>query len=48
MDLAKKEISIHKATVEEVAYLVGYNDVSNFSRVFKKVVGITPSEYRSR
>ncbi|WP_295893429.1 GlxA family transcriptional regulator [uncultured Vibrio sp.] len=48
MDLAKKEISINHCTVEQAAYLVGYNDVSNFSRVFKKVVGISPSEYRAR
>ncbi|MEZ9232894.1 GlxA family transcriptional regulator [Vibrio amylolyticus] len=48
MDLAKKEITINRCTVEQAAYLVGYNDVSNFSRVFKKVVGISPAEYRSR
>ncbi|ROV60597.1 helix-turn-helix domain-containing protein [Vibrio ponticus] len=48
MDVAKREMNINKSTVEQVAFLLGYNDVSNFTRVFKKVVGITPTHYRSR
>ncbi|MFB6340328.1 two-component regulator propeller domain-containing protein [Saccharicrinis sp. FJH62] len=30
----------------EVAYKVGYNDVSYFSRIFKKLTGVTPGEYK--
>lgn len=33
--------------VNEVAYAVGYADVAHFSRIFKKVTGKTPMEYRS-
>ena len=32
--------------VYEVAELVGYKDVTYFSATFKKVVGISPSEYQ--
>lgn len=33
--------------VNEVAYAVGYADVAHFSRIFKKMTGKTPMEYRS-
>ncbi|MBQ0754090.1 MAG: AraC family transcriptional regulator ligand-binding domain-containing protein [Gammaproteobacteria bacterium] len=32
--------------VSEIAYRLGYNDVSNFSRAFKRWTGKTPREYR--
>ena len=35
-------------TVEEIATMVGYRDNSAFRQVFKKVIGLTPTEYRSR
>ena len=37
-----------KMSIAEVAKLVGYTDVKYFSKLFKKVFGITPSEYRER
>jgi transcriptional regulator GlxA family with amidase domain len=40
------EFSTH--TVEEITSMVGYHDISAFRQVFKKVVGITPAEYRVR
>ncbi|HCD76524.1 MAG TPA: AraC family transcriptional regulator, partial [Alcanivorax sp.] len=32
--------------ISEVAYALGYNDVANFSRAFKRWSGKTPREYR--
>ncbi|MBO8162747.1 MAG: helix-turn-helix transcriptional regulator [Brevibacillus sp.] len=32
--------------VTEVCYSVGYNDLTHFSRVFRKLVGVNPSTYR--
>lgn len=33
-------------TVTEVAYAAGFNDLSTFDKVFKRIVGAAPSEYR--
>ena len=33
--------------VNEIAYAIGYADVAHFSRIFKKLTGQTPMEYRS-
>ncbi|MCR5545651.1 MAG: AraC family transcriptional regulator, partial [Lachnospiraceae bacterium] len=33
--------------IQNVAFLVGYNDVFTFSRAFKKVFGMSPSDCRA-
>ena len=33
-------------TVKEVAYTLGFSDQNYFIRMFRKVTGITPQEYR--
>jgi len=40
-----KEKQVNKA---EIAYLLGYSEMSVFSRSFKKWTGMTPSEYESQ
>ena len=35
----------NKATISEVAYLVGYRTPNHFSTAFKELYGVTPSEY---
>ena len=42
---AKTLLQDHRHTVTEVAELVGFSDQKYFREVFKKTVGITPSEY---
>ena len=34
--------------VREIAFRVGYADAGYFSKVFKRHVGVTPSDYRNR
>jgi AraC-like DNA-binding protein len=31
--------------ISEIAFEVGFNDPKYFSRIFRKVFGVTPSEY---
>jgi len=41
---AKTMLDTSDITVSEVAYLVGYKDVSHFSRSFREMFGISPSQ----
>ena len=45
---AKELISSGMYSVSEVCELSGFTDASYFSREFKKAVGVSPSEYKSR
>lgn len=45
---AKRLLGQNDARIGEVAKAAGFNDVKYFSRIFKKVVGITPMEYREK
>ncbi|MWC27694.1 response regulator [Paenibacillus sp. MMS18-CY102] len=47
IDKAKRLIADKQLILKEVCYQVGYKDPNYFSRVFKKVTGVTPSEYRA-
>ena len=44
---ARKLLQNPKASVTDIAYMVGFNDPSYFTRVFKRIVGMSPSQYRS-
>lgn len=39
-------LDISTRTIAEVAFMVGYEDAYYFSRIFKKVMGISPTQYR--
>lgn len=47
IDKAKALLKDVRIKTYEVGQMVGYEDPTYFSKVFKKVVGISPSEYRS-
>lgn len=45
---AKDFLQFSSSSVEQIAWRVGYGDVSAFRKIFKRIVGLTPSEYRRR
>ncbi|PQL94067.1 helix-turn-helix domain-containing protein [Apibacter adventoris] len=47
INIAKERISYMNKTISEVAYELGFQHPSYFTRFFKKSVGYTPKEYRS-
>lgn len=47
MEQGRKLIREGKVSLTEVSYLVGYNDYTYFNRVFRKICGMSPSEYRN-
>ena len=44
--LAKEYLRNTALNIQEVSYLLGYSDQANFRRAFKRMGGMTPSEYR--
>jgi transcriptional regulator GlxA family with amidase domain len=48
VEVAKKQLESGRKTVNEVMYETGYTDIKAFRDVFKKVVGMSPGEYRDK
>lgn len=48
LDKAKEYLWKTSKSISEVANIVGYEDEKYFSKVFKKIVGISPVEYRKQ
>lgn len=46
MNIAKERILNPSLTISQIAYGLGYQYPQHFTRLFKKVVGQTPNEYR--
>jgi AraC-like DNA-binding protein len=49
----RRRFSLHylqdrKNTLTEVAYLLGYSEVSAFNRAFRRWTGSTPTDYRRK
>ncbi len=45
---AKRSFRFTEQSVKDVAYGLGYNDPSYFSKVFKRITGCSPSDFQSR
>ena len=45
---AREMLEFTNATIDHIAWTVGYQDPSAFRATFKKITGLAPSEYRSR
>ncbi len=46
MEHAKQLLENTDKSIQEIAFSVGYNDEKYFSRTFKKLTGLIPSDYR--
>ena len=47
IDLARDQLAGQDIPIVEIAHNAGYSDQSAFSRQFRRVTGLTPSEYRN-
>jgi AraC-like DNA-binding protein len=48
MTEARKHLALPDVLVKEVAYSVGFNDLSYFTRSFKRRFGVSPSAFQAR
>jgi AraC-like DNA-binding protein len=48
IEAAKRLLSQENLSVAQIAMQVGFHDARYFSRVFKRVTGVTPSQYATR
>lgn len=48
MGKARELLELTQRTVDQIAWDVGYQDPGAFRQVFRKVVGLTPRDYRQR
>lgn len=48
IEAARELLETTKDSVDLITQRVGYEDVSSFTRLFKRLTGLPPSEYRSR
>jgi len=44
--VAKKLLKDVNITISQACYLVGINNLSYFFKLFKRIEGVTPNEYR--
>lgn len=48
IDAARSELAHGHASIVEIALRLGFADQSHFHRTFKRITGLTPSEFRAR
>lgn len=48
MEQAVSYITENQLSLSEISFLVGYDDYTYFSRVFKKIVGVSPRDYKAK
>jgi len=46
--LAVEHLRAHRTSIEAIAFALGYTDLANFRRAFKRWEGVAPSEFRDR
>lgn len=48
VEQAKEALLNSEQNISQIAYSFGFSDVQNFSRVFKKISGVTPTDFRNQ
>lgn len=48
VEVAKKSFETNRKTINEIMYEVGYSDLKAFREVFRKYIGLSPLEYKSK
>ena len=48
IEQSKKMLEEENKTFEEISRELGYEDISSFRKLFKKITGITPSKYKEK
>ena len=47
MNLAAQKLQLPNSSVKEIAFELGFNDPFHFSRIFKRIFGISPSTFKN-
>ena len=45
---ARESLEFSMSTVDEIAWMIGYEDPGSFRKVFQRIMGLSPSHYRRR
>lgn len=48
VEKAKQILESERRTFEEISFMLGYEDVNAFRKIFVKLTGISPMRYRAR
>jgi transcriptional regulator GlxA family with amidase domain len=48
VDDAKRRLERTNASIDQISWSVGYEDAASFRRLFKRITGITPGDYRRK
>jgi len=48
VEATRKQLEIGRKSINEIMYEVGYTDAQTFRDVFRKITGLTPTEYRNK
>jgi AraC-like DNA-binding protein len=47
LDRAKNSILYSTASMTDICFMIGFDDVSSFSKLFKRRFGLSPQQYRA-
>ena len=48
VEAVKKSLETTQKTIEEIVRSIGYDDMTTFRKLFKRITGISPNEYRKK